>query len=120
MTEQRNNGLNDDQLPARASDRVSDSNDDQLPSCWNPLDLMRESTALQDNRQPSASGASILGDFSLTETPAPKVGVTALTGDAATRIFAATAQAPATDSFAQAPPAGGAETGGFNPAMFGD
>jgi hypothetical protein len=27
---------------------------------------------------------------------------------------------PSTDAFAQAPPAGGAETGGFNPAMFGD
>ena len=28
--------------------------------------------------------------------------------------------APTTDAFSQAPPAGGAETGGFNPAMFGD
>ncbi|MCI0465274.1 MAG: hypothetical protein L0Z62_50775 [Gemmataceae bacterium] len=27
---------------------------------------------------------------------------------------------PTTDAFSQAPPAGGAETGGFNPAMFGD
>jgi hypothetical protein len=27
---------------------------------------------------------------------------------------------PSTDAFAQGPPAGGAETGGFNPAMFGD
>jgi hypothetical protein len=30
------------------------------------------------------------------------------------------ASAPSTDAFAQAPPAGGAETGGFNPNMFGD
>src|SRR6266542_2355159 len=29
-------------------------------------------------------------------------------------------QPPTTDAFAQAPPAGGAETGGFNPNMFGD
>jgi hypothetical protein len=28
--------------------------------------------------------------------------------------------APTTDAFAQAPPSGGAETGGFNPNMFGD
>jgi len=58
-------------------------------------------------------------------TPAPFTPVTPIPpipkeGEGAQPPVPDAAQPPSTDAFAQAPPAGGAETGGFNPAMFGD
>src|SRR6266498_303055 len=58
-------------------------------------------------------------------TPAPFTPVTPIPpipkeGEGAQPPVPDAAQPPSTDAFAQAPPAGGAETGGFNPSMFGD
>lgn len=79
----------------------------------NALDLMRESNVTEVSRAaaPSTSpaAASMLGGFEIV------VPVKAAASAVVEMVCA-----PQTDAFAQAPPAGGAETGGFNPNMFGD
>lgn len=56
---------------------------------------------------------------SMTKILGGGVALSIAAADLALKVVPA-AKPPTTDAFAQAPPAGGAETGGFNPNMFGD
>ncbi|HYT91819.1 MAG TPA: hypothetical protein VEL76_24100, partial [Gemmataceae bacterium] len=83
------------------------------------LALASSSVHAQQGSPGAALGAAVPPPGCATPFPGPGV----LPGPAPGQPDAGqppAAQPPSTDAFAQAPPAGGAETGGFNPSMFGD
>lgn len=110
-----NNGEMDELPPVRLAERVESNDDSHQSTAFDPVELMRDAVQVvvaEVARTASASAAQILGEFSLVDSTARKPSAPDLSKERA--------PAPTTDAFAQAPPAGGAETGGFNPNMFGD